>query len=61
VLLSGDHERIRRFRRKEALRATLERKAELLARAPLGEEDRALLREIEGEPEFADQRIGMKR
>ena len=30
VLLSGDHGRIRRWRRKEALRATRERRPELL-------------------------------
>lgn len=33
VLLSGDHGRIRRWRRKEALRATLARRPDLLARA----------------------------
>ncbi len=49
VLLSGDHERIRRWRRKEALRATRERRPDLLARAPLGHEDATLLREIEDE------------
>jgi tRNA (guanine37-N1)-methyltransferase len=30
VLLSGDHERIRRWRQKEALRITLERRPDLL-------------------------------
>jgi tRNA (guanine37-N1)-methyltransferase len=49
VLLSGDHARIRRFRRKEALRATRERRPDLLARAPLSPEDQRLLREIEDE------------
>jgi len=49
VLLSGDHERIRRWRRKEALRRTKERRPDLLAKAPLNEEDRRLLREIEAE------------
>lgn len=49
VLLSGDHERIRRWRRKEALRRTLERRPELLRRAELSGEDRVLLREIEEE------------
>ena len=47
VLLSGDHERIRRWRRREALRATRERRPELLARARLTAEDEALLSEIE--------------
>jgi tRNA (guanine37-N1)-methyltransferase len=49
VLLSGDHGRVRRWRRKQALRATLERRPELLAGAPLSAEDEALLREIEDE------------
>ncbi len=49
VLLSGDHDRIRRWRRKEALRATRERRPDLLERAPLTGEDQALLREIEEE------------
>ena len=48
VLLSGDHARIARWRRQEALRRTLERRPELLARADLSEEDRRFLREIEG-------------
>jgi tRNA (guanine37-N1)-methyltransferase len=49
VLLSGDHEKIRRWRRRESLRLTRQRRPDLLATAPLGPEDRALLREIEDE------------
>jgi tRNA (guanine37-N1)-methyltransferase len=49
ALLSGDHGRIRRWRRKEALRATRERRPDLLQKAPLTPEDTALLREIESE------------
>ncbi len=49
VLVSGDHERIRRWRRKESLRATRARRPELLSAARLGPEDRALLQEIEDE------------
>jgi tRNA (guanine37-N1)-methyltransferase len=49
VLLSGDHGRIRRWRRKEALRATRQRRPDLLRAAGLDAEDRALLREIEDE------------
>ena len=49
VLLSGDHDRIRRWRRKEALRATRERRPDLLETAPLTAEDQALLREIDDE------------
>jgi tRNA (guanine37-N1)-methyltransferase len=54
VLLSGDHGRIRRWRRKEALRATLARRPDLLARATLSAEDLSLLREIEDEADAAD-------
>jgi tRNA (guanine37-N1)-methyltransferase len=43
VLLSGDHDRVRRWRRREALRRTRDRRPDLLARLPLTEEDRALL------------------
>jgi tRNA (guanine37-N1)-methyltransferase len=50
VLLSGDHGRIRRWRRREALRATRERRPDLLASARLSTEDETLLREIEHEP-----------
>ncbi len=49
VLLSGDHERIRRWRRKEALRATKARRPDLLQQALLSEEDLELLEEIDGE------------
>jgi tRNA (guanine37-N1)-methyltransferase len=51
VLLSGDHARIRRWRRKQALAATRERRPELLAAASLGGEDVRLLRELEDEAE----------
>lgn len=49
VLLSGDHERIRRWRRKEALRRTKVRRPDLLQQAFLSKEDLELLGEIEGE------------
>jgi tRNA (guanine37-N1)-methyltransferase len=49
VLLSGDHARIRRWRRKESLRATRQRRPDLLERASLSAADQALLREIENE------------
>jgi tRNA (guanine37-N1)-methyltransferase len=49
VLLSGDHERVARWRRKEALRATQQRRPDLLTRVVLDAGDRALLREIEEE------------
>jgi tRNA (guanine37-N1)-methyltransferase len=53
VLLSGDHGQIRRWRRKEALRATRDRRPDLLDRAPLSPEDERLLREIEDEDKEA--------
>jgi len=49
VLLSGDHAAIARWRRKEALRRTRERRPDLLARASLSEMDRELLAEVEEE------------
>jgi tRNA (guanine37-N1)-methyltransferase len=47
VLLSGDHARIRAWRRRESLRTTRERRPELFAAASLTREDQALVREIE--------------
>jgi tRNA (guanine37-N1)-methyltransferase len=49
VLLSGDHGAIARWRRKQAIRRTRERRPELLAHAALSELDRELLAEIEAE------------
>jgi len=46
VLLSGDHGRIQRWRRRQALARTLERRPDMLERAELSEEDRRILREI---------------
>ncbi len=43
VLLSGDHRRIERWRRRESLRATRERRPELLERASLTEDDLRLI------------------
>lgn len=51
VLLSGNHEEIRLWRRREALARTLKRRPELLMRADLSEEDLKLLAEIERERE----------
>jgi len=45
VLLSGDHEAIRRWRLKQALGRTWRRRPDLIARAALDEEQRRLLRE----------------
>jgi tRNA (guanine37-N1)-methyltransferase len=43
VLLSGDHQAIARWRRREALKRTRERRPDLLAAHPLTEEERRLL------------------
>jgi tRNA (guanine37-N1)-methyltransferase len=43
VLLSGDHRRIERWRRRESLRATRDRRPDLFARLRLPEEDLRLL------------------
>src|SRR3989442_1685554 len=46
VLLRGDHAAIAHWRREESLRATLARRPDLLARAPLSDGDRAILRRL---------------
>jgi tRNA (guanine37-N1)-methyltransferase len=46
VLLGGNHEEIRRWRRKKALERTLKNRPDLLAGVALGAEDQRLLREI---------------
>ena len=46
VLLSGDHERIRRWRLKQSLGRTWQRRPELLQRLALGDEEQALLAEF---------------
>jgi tRNA (guanine37-N1)-methyltransferase len=43
VLLSGDHEKIRLWRRKESLKRTLERRPDLLQKARLSTEDKVIL------------------
>ena len=51
VLLSGDHQAIARWRRKQAIRRTRERRPDLLAQATLSEQDRELLAELDEEEE----------
>jgi tRNA (guanine37-N1)-methyltransferase len=51
ILLSGNHAAIARWRRREALRRTLARRPDLLARASLSGEDRKMLDEIAREQE----------
>lgn len=65
VLVSGDHEKVRIWRRKEALARTLERRPDLLRKASLTAEDLRLLEEIKrdkaGEPEKAGVEPGSSR
>jgi tRNA (guanine37-N1)-methyltransferase len=48
VLMSGNHAEIRRWRKREALSRTLERRPDLLDDATLDEEDEQMLRELKG-------------
>lgn len=43
VLLSGDYQQVRAWRRRQALRRTFERRPDLLSRAPLDEEEQRLV------------------
>jgi tRNA (guanine37-N1)-methyltransferase len=49
VLMNGNHDEIRRWRRKTALAKTLRNRPDLLERAVLSEEDKELLARIKGE------------
>ena len=60
VLLSGDHERIRIWRRKESLRRTMERRPDLLEGKSLSDEDRRLMDEIRKEIEDLQKENGVK-
>jgi tRNA (guanine37-N1)-methyltransferase len=55
VLLSGDHAAIERFRRREALRATLRKRPDLLATAALSEADRRELDDLRSREAAADR------
>src|SRR5262245_20631409 len=46
VLLSGDHAAVARWRRRESLRRTVERRPDLLGSAMLSDEDRRILAEL---------------
>ncbi|MGH9160928.1 MAG: tRNA (guanosine(37)-N1)-methyltransferase TrmD [Vicinamibacteraceae bacterium] len=50
VLLSGHHAEIARWRKREALRRTLERRPDVLAGAALDDEERAILETLEPPP-----------
>jgi tRNA (guanine37-N1)-methyltransferase len=49
VLVSGNHGEVDRWRRREALRRTLERRPDLLDSAALSDDDRRVLDELRGE------------
>ena len=49
ILLSGHHENIEKWRRKEALRITLQKRPDLLESAKLSEEDKKVLNELNAE------------
>jgi tRNA (guanine37-N1)-methyltransferase len=51
VLLSGHHENIRKWRKEQALRATKERRPDLLESADLDDEARAILERMKGKDE----------
>jgi len=51
VLLSGDHGKIARWRRENALARTFARRPDLLAKAALDAADRKFIRTLSGEPE----------
>jgi tRNA (guanine37-N1)-methyltransferase len=54
VLLSGNHAQIRRWRKREAVTRTLERRPDLLAGATLDEEEQEILRELKGATDERD-------
>jgi tRNA (guanine37-N1)-methyltransferase len=51
VLMNGDHQQIRRWRREQQLRKTLRNRPDLLERAALSEEDRRMLKKLQQEGE----------
>jgi len=58
VLLSGNHEEIRRWRRQRALEKTWRRRPDLLAGFPLSEEDRQWLATLQREAEVPGRGTG---
>jgi len=49
VLMNGDHQQIRKWRREQQLRKTLKNRPDLLKGAALSDEDQRLLDAIAGE------------
>ena len=56
VLMNGNHDEIRRWRRRQALQKTLTNRPDLLRGAELSKEDRKILEEIEGSHPIAKER-----
>jgi len=54
VLLSGDHQAVERWRRREALRRTLERRPDLVRAHPLSDQETRLLDEADGQARRGD-------
>lgn len=54
ILASGDHARVARWRREQALRRTWERRPDLLNSAPLSDADRAFIERLRAEKESAE-------
>lgn len=52
VLISGHHENIRQWRRKESIRSTLKKRPELINKNEMSEEDLKIIKEIEKEESF---------
>lgn len=52
VLISGHHENIRQWRRKESIRSTLKKRPELIKENEMSEEDLKIIKEIEKEESF---------
>jgi len=49
VLMGGNHEQIRKWRRRKALEKTLQHRPDLLEDQPLSAEDRKIIAELERE------------
>jgi tRNA (guanine37-N1)-methyltransferase len=50
ILLDGDHAKIRQWRRREALKKTLQLRPDLLAKTALSKEDREFIKSLAAEP-----------
>jgi len=57
ILLSGDHGRVDRWRREQALLRTHQRRPDLLETASLSEADKKFLAQLETEPESPEEKL----